>query len=112
MTATRSRGLSSLALDMIEEFRSYIADRLALSLINRGQIHTNDFTITETGAVLLKDDARKTLLTAYQDRKQEEIEHPFVKEKMPIGLLLHMQAMLLARHIRGDIETYPPFVWR
>ena len=105
-------GRPSLALDMIEEFRSYIADRLALSLINRGQIQSNDFIVTETGAVLLKDDARKTLITAYQNRKQEEIEHPVVKEKMPIGLLWHMQAMLLARHIRGDIETYPPFVWR
>ena len=105
-------GRPSLALDMIEEFRSFIADRLALSLINRGQIHSNDFTVSETGAVILKDDARKTLLTAYQERKQEEIEHPFVKEKMAIGLLWHMQAMLLARFIRGDIETYPPFVWR
>jgi len=105
-------GRPSLALDMIEEFRSYIADRLALSLINRGQIQSKDFTVSETGAVLLKDDARKTLLTAYQNRKQEEIEHPFVKEKMAIGLLWHMQAMLLARHIRGDIDTYPPFVWR
>ena len=105
-------GRPSLALDLLEEFRSYIADRLALSLINRGQIQANDFTVSETGAVFLKDDARKTLLTAYQNRKQEEIEHPFVKEKMAVGLLWHMQAMLLARHIRGDIDTYPPFVWR
>ncbi|NTW56066.1 MAG: type I-C CRISPR-associated endonuclease Cas1 [Chlorobiaceae bacterium] len=105
-------GRPSLALDMLEEFRSYIADRLALSLINRGQIQAGDFTVSETGAVLLKDDARKTLITAYQRRKQEEIEHPFVKEKMAVGLLWHMQAMLLARYIRGDIDTYPPFVWR
>jgi CRISPR-associated protein Cas1 len=105
-------GRPSLALDMLEEFRSYIADRLALSLINRGQIQAGDFTVSETGAVLMKDDARKTLITAYQRRKQEEIEHPFVKEKMAVGLLWHMQSMLLARYIRGDIDTYPPFVWR
>lgn len=105
-------GRPSLALDMLEEFRSYIADRLVLSLINRGQIQANDFTISDSGAVLLKDDARKTVLTTYQKRKQEEIEHPFVKEKMAVGLLWHMQSMLLARYIRGDIEAYPPFVWR
>lgn len=105
-------GRPSLALDLLEEFRSYIADRLVLSLVNRGQIQSKDFTVSETGAVLLKDDARKTVLTAYQNRKQEEIEHPFVKEKMAVGLLWHIQAMLLARHIRGDIDTYPPFVWR
>jgi len=105
-------GRPSLALDMLEEFRSYIADRMALSLINRGQIQANDFTVSETGAVIMKDDARKTLLTAYQKRKQEEIEHPFVREKMAVGLIWHMQAMLLARYIRGDIDMYPPFVWR
>ncbi|AAM72363.1 MAG TPA: type I-C CRISPR-associated endonuclease Cas1 [Chlorobaculum sp.] len=105
-------GRPSLALDMLEEFRSYIGDRLVLSLINRGQIHAKDFDISETGAVAMKDDARKTLITAYQQRKQEEIEHPFVGEKMAVGLLWHMQAMLLARYIRGDIDMYPPFVWR
>ncbi|HCD36186.1 MAG TPA: type I-C CRISPR-associated endonuclease Cas1 [Chlorobium sp.] len=105
-------GRPSLALDVLEEFRSYIADRLTLSLINRGQIQANDFTISETGAIKLNDDARKTVLTAYQQRKQEEIEHPFIKEKMAIGLLWHMQAMLLARFIRGELDTYPPFVWR
>ena len=105
-------GRPSLALDMLEEFRSYICDRLVLSLINRGQIHAKDFEVSETGAVLMNDDARKTVLTAYQQRKQEEIEHPFVGEKMAVGLLWHMQAMLLARYIRGDIDTYPPFVWR
>jgi CRISP-associated protein Cas1 len=105
-------GRPSLALDMLEEFRSYIGDRLVLSLINRGQVQARDFEISETGAVMMKDDARKTLITAYQQRKQEEIEHPFVGEKMATGLLWHMQAMLLARFIRGDIDTYPPFVWR
>lgn len=105
-------GRPSLALDMLEEFRSYIGDRLVLSLINRGQIHARDFEISDTGAVLMNDDARKTIITAYQQRKQEELEHPFVGEKMAVGLLWHMQAMLLARYIRGDIDTYPPFVWR
>lgn len=105
-------GRPSLALDMLEEFRSYIGDRLVLSLINRGQVQPKDFEISETGAVFMKDDARKTVITAYQQRKQDEIEHPFVGEKMAAGLLWHMQAMLLARYIRGDIDTYPPFVWR
>ncbi len=85
---------------MLEEFRSYICDRLVLSLINRGQIHAKDFEISETGAVLMNEEARKTVLTAYQQRKQEEIEHPFVGEKMAVGLLWHMQAMLLARYVR------------
>ena len=105
-------GRPSLALDMLEEFRSYIGDRLVLSLINRGQIHSRDFDVSETGAVVMSDDSRKMLITAYQQRKQEEIEHPFVGEKMAVGLLWHMQAMLLARYIRGDIDAYPPFVWR
>lgn len=105
-------GRPSLALDMLEEFRSYIGDRLVLSLINRGQVQAKDFEVSETGAVVMKDDARKTVITVYQQRKQEEIVHPFVGEKMPAGLLWHMQAMLLARYIRGDIDTYPPFVWR
>jgi CRISPR-associated protein Cas1 len=105
-------GRPSLALDMLEEFRSYMADRLALSLINRGQIKAKDFDVSETGAVIMKDDTRKTVITAYQQRKQDEIEHPFVGEKMAVGLLWHMQAMLLSRYIRGDIDAYPPFVWR
>ncbi|NTU54606.1 MAG: type I-C CRISPR-associated endonuclease Cas1 [Chlorobiaceae bacterium] len=105
-------GRPSLALDMLEEFRSYIGDRLVLSLINRGQVQAKDFDVSETGAVVMKDDTRKTVITAYQQRKQEEIEHPFVGEKMAVGLLWYMQAMLLARFIRGDIETYPPFFWR
>ncbi|ARM31059.1 type I-C CRISPR-associated endonuclease Cas1c [Prosthecochloris sp. HL-130-GSB] len=104
-------GRPSLALDMLEEFRSYVADRLTLTLINRGQVKPGDFEIAESGAVLLKDDARKEILVAYQNRKSEEIMHPFLAEKMPVGLLWHMQALLLARYIRGDIEAYPPFVW-
>lgn len=104
-------GRPSLALDMLEEFRAFIADRLTLTMINRAQVKSNDFDVSESGAVLLKDDARKEILVAYQNRKSEEIMHPFLKEKMPVGLLWHMQALLLARFIRGDIDAYPPFVW-
>jgi CRISPR-associated protein Cas1 len=105
-------GRPGLALDLMEEFRSFLADRLALSLINRQQMTKKDFKKSETGAVLMTDDARKELLTAYQKRKQEEIMHPYLKETLPIGILFHVQAMLLARYLRGDIDAYPAFVWR
>jgi len=96
----------------MEEFRAPYADRFALALINRQQIRPEHFRITESGAVLLTDDGRKDVLTAWQKRKQEEIEHSFLEEKIPIGLLLHAQALLLARHLRGDLDAYPPFEWR
>jgi len=105
-------GRPSLALDLIEEFRAFVADRLVLSLLNRKQIQAKDFDITESGAVLLKDKSRKAVLAAYQKRKQDVITHPFLEEKTTIGLLLHLQARLLARYLRGDIDAYPPFVWR
>ncbi len=105
-------GRMSLALDLMEEFRPVLADRLALSLINLCQVRKNGFKITESGAVVMDDDARKTLLTEYQKRKQVEIEHPFLKEKLPFGMLLFSQAQLLSRHLRGDLEDYPPFLWR
>ena len=105
-------GRSSLAQDILEEFRAWFVDRLALSLINKRQIKASDFTDGVSGAVTIKDEARKTLLQAFQERKQEEIQHPFIEEKTPIGLLPHIQAMLLARHLRGDLETYPPFIWK
>ena len=105
-------GRPSLALDLMEEFRPFLADRLALSLINRQQLTANDFQTTADGAVLMRDDARKTILIAWQKRKQEEITHPFTGDKMPIGILFHMQALLLARHLRGDLEAYPPFIWK
>jgi CRISPR-associated protein Cas1 len=105
-------GRAGLALDLIEEFRAPLADRIALTLINRQQIQPQHFRTTETGAVLFTDDGRKEILTAWQKRKQEEIEHPFLGEKIPIGLLLHSQALLLARHLRGDLDAYPPFEWR
>ncbi len=105
-------GRPGLALDLIEEFRSFIVDRLVLSLINRRQISVTDFVVTESGAVLLKDQPRKNVLAAFQARKQDTITHPLLGEKTTIGLLVHLQARLLARHLRGDIDGYPPFIWR
>jgi CRISPR-associated protein Cas1 len=105
-------GRDGLALDLQEEFRAPFADRLALSLVNRQQIRPEHFRNVENGAVLLTDDGRKEVLTAWQKRKQDEIDHPFLGEKIPIGLLLHAQALLLARHLRGDLDAYPPFEWR
>ncbi len=105
-------GRPSLALDLMEEFRPFIADRLALSLINLTQIQKKGFRILETGAVLMDDETRKAVLVAYQKRKQDEIMHPFIEEKVTIGLLFHVQALLMARHIRGDLDGYPPFIWK
>lgn len=102
-------GRPSLALDVMEEFRAYMGDRIMLNLINLKQVSIKDFEIRESGEVRMSDDARKALLSAYQKRKQEEITHPFLGDKMTIGLLPHIQAQLLARYIRGDIENYPPF---
>lgn len=102
-------GRPSLALDLMEEFRAYLGDRIMLNLINLKQVTKDDFEIRESGEVRMSDDARKTVITAYQKRKQEEITHPFLGEKMTIGLLPHIQAQLLARYIRGDIREYPPF---
>lgn len=105
-------GRSGLALDMMEEFRPYLADRLALSLVNRQQVKAKGFTQTESGAVMMDDDTRKEVLIAWQKRKQEEILHPFTGEKMAVGLLLHVQAMLMARFLRGELDGYPPFFWK
>lgn len=105
-------GRPSLALDLMEEFRPFIADRLALSLVNLRQVQARDFRATESGGVVMEDDARKTLLIAYQKRKQEEIQHPFLEETMPVGLLVHAQSLLLARFLRGDTDAYPPFFWK
>lgn len=105
-------GRPGLALDLIEEFRAFLVDRLTLSLINRRQIQPDDFEFTDSGAVLLKEKPRKTVLAAYQQRKQETITHPFLNEKTTVGLLIHLQARLLARHLRGDSDAYPPFLWR
>jgi len=105
-------GRPGLALDLMEEFRPCIADRLVLSLINLRQVRVGGFRQTESGAVRMDDDTRKTVLLAYQRRKQDVITHPFLKEKMPIGLLFHIQALLMARHVRGDLDGYPVFCWQ
>ena len=105
-------GRPSLALDLAEEFRPLLGERLALSLINRKQLNERDFQTFDNGAVLLKEESRKTVLIAYQERKREQLQHAFLGEKVEIGLLPHIQAQLLARHFRGDIDAYPPFLWQ
>lgn len=105
-------GRASLALDLMEELRSVLADRLVLTLINRGQVKANDFTIDEGGAVFLTEDGRKAVLVAWQDRKKRDLRHPFLGETMPMGLVPHIQALLLSRHLRGDLDGYPPFIWK
>ncbi len=105
-------GRPGLALDLMEEFRPWLADRLAAALINRNQIGVDDFETVESGAVMLGEEGRKALLTAYQNRKQEEIHHPFLDEKVTIGSLFFAQALLFARFVRGEIDAYPPFMPR
>jgi CRISPR-associated protein Cas1 len=105
-------GRLGLALDLMEEFRPFLADRLALSLINLHRVKKKNFKKTQSGAVLMDDESRKTVLIAYQKRKQDEILHPFLKERISIGLLPYMQSLLLARFLRGDLDGYPPFIWR
>lgn len=104
-------GRASLALDLLEEFRPW-ADRLALSLVNRMQVKTGDFAVREGGAVLLEGDARKAVVVAYQERKQEELTHPLLAESVPLGVVPLVQARLLARHLRGEAPQYPPFTPR
>ncbi|UTO05699.1 type I-C CRISPR-associated endonuclease Cas1c [Moraxella sp. FZLJ2107] len=105
-------GRDSLAQDILEEFRAWWVDRLVLTLVNRGQLKLDDFTTEAGGAVNLKPDARKLVFQALQAKKQEKIIHPYLKEEVEIGLLPHIQAMLLARHLRGDLVHYPPFLMR
>jgi len=105
-------GRPGLALDIMEEFRPIIADRLVLSLINRRQVNAVGFKKASNGAVMMTDETRKTILTEYQNRKQEVVMHQFVEETVPIGLLFYIQANLMARFIRGDIDGYPPYFWR
>lgn len=104
-------GRAGLALDLMEEFRP-MADRLALSLVNLGQLQAGDFVFSDSGAVRMSDAARKTLLVAYQKRKQEEMVHPFVDERMSLGLFFHMQALLFARMLRDELDGYPPVIWK
>lgn len=105
-------GRCSLALDLMEELRSFLADRFVLSVINNRILDGKDFETRENGAVSLKDDARRRFLSEWQKRKKEEITHPYLKEKLPWGLVPYVQAQLLARYIRGDLDGYPPFLWK
>lgn len=104
-------GRTGLALDMMEELRPHLADRLVLSLINRRQVSASGFKIEDGGRVMMNDKTRRTVLKEWQDRKQKETRHRFLEEKIPTGLIPHAQALLLARHIRGDLDAYPAFVW-
>ena len=104
-------GRPSLALDLMEELRAPLVDRLALSLVNRRQLRAGDFVTAESGAVSLTDDARRTVITAWQDRKRVERLHPFLRENVPFGLVPWVQALLLTRHLRGDLDAYPPWFW-
>ncbi len=105
-------GRAGLALDLMEELRPVLADRLALSLINRGQVAADDFVVEDPGGVRLTDEARRGVLVAWQERKRDELRHPFIAEQVPFGLVPHVQAQLLARHLRGDLDGYPGFIWR
>ncbi|MBZ0163578.1 MAG: type I-C CRISPR-associated endonuclease Cas1c [Notoacmeibacter sp.] len=105
-------GRPSLALDLMEELRPVFADRLALSLVNRRQLREKDFERRDGGAVFLNAEGRRTVLAAWQERKKEERRHAFLEESAPLGLVPHLQAQLLARHLRGDLNAYPPWFWK
>lgn len=105
-------GRNSLALDLMEENRSIFVDRFVLSLINRKMVSAKGFVHTDSGAVLMDDSTRKQILQSWQERKREVITHPFLDDKIEWGLVPHVQALLLARYIRGDLEAYPPFMWK
>lgn len=105
-------GRRSLALDLMEEFRAVWADRFVLSLVNNRTVKSGSFVSKESGAVLLTDEGRKAFLSSWQERKQDELTHPFLGEKIKWGLVPYVQALLLSRHLRGDLEAYPPFFWK
>jgi CRISPR-associated protein Cas1 len=105
-------GRPSLGLDLMEELRSPFADRLVLAMLNRNQLRPNDFTVERTGGVSLTEGARRNFLASYQTRKQEEVNHAFLHQAVPWALVPHLQARLLARHLRGDLDAYPPFTLR
>lgn len=109
---TERPGRYSLALDMMEELRAVLADRFVLSLVNKRMITSKNFTQKENGAVLLDEDGRKIILTEWQNRKKETITHPFLQEKVEWGMVPYVQAMLLARFLRGDLDGYPAFLWK
>lgn len=105
-------GRTSLALDLMEELRPCMADRFVLTLINNRQVKASDFLYMENGAVLLTDDGRKTFLKSWQEKKKETLTHPYLGEKLPWGMIPYVQALLLARYLRGDLDAYPPFLWK
>ncbi|CCQ74037.1 type I-C CRISPR-associated endonuclease Cas1c [Magnetospira sp. QH-2] len=105
-------GRPGLALDLMEEFRAVIADRLALSLVNRGQVRGKGFKVLDGGGVVMDDATRRTVIEAWQERKKDERRHPFLDEPATLGLFWHWQALLLKRHLRGDLDGYPPCLWR
>lgn len=105
-------GRTSLALDLMEELRPCMVDRFVLTLINNRQIKRSDFLYMESGAVLMTDGGRKTFLTHWQEKKKETLTHPYLGEKLPWGMIPHLQALLLARYLRGDLDAYPPFLWK
>ena len=105
-------GRRSLALDLMEELRPCIADRFVLTLVNNRMMDPADFELSDSGAVFLTDQGRKKFLKAWQERKKETLTHPYLQEKLPWGLVPYMQALVLARHIRGDLDAYPPFLWK
>lgn len=105
-------GRTSLALDLLEELRPCVADRFVLTLINNRVVTGKDFSAQENGAVLLSDEGRKRVQKEWQTKKQEKITHPFLKEKLEWGLVPYVQALLLARYLRGDLDGYPPFLWK
>ena len=105
-------GRLSLALDLIEEFRSFFADRLVLSLINRNEISADQFEKTASGAVVMNEEAKKILISAYQEKKKSVLTHPYLEKKMHLAILFHTQARLLARYIRGDMDGYPVYIWK
>jgi CRISPR-associated protein Cas1 len=105
-------GRPSLALDLMEELRAALADRLVLTLINRRQVQGSGFADQDGGGILMDDETRKQVVSAWQLRKQDEIEHPYLKERVPVGLVPYVQALLLARYVRGGLDAYPAFFWR
>ena len=105
-------GRCSLALDLVEEFRAVLCDRFVLTVINKRIVNENDFYKREDGAVIMTDDGRRKFITAWQNKKQEEIKHPFINEKNEWGMIPYVQALLMARFIRGDLDCYPPFMWK
>lgn len=105
-------GRTSLALDLMEELRPSMADRFVLTLINNRQVKASDFLHMESGAILLNDDGRKTFLKRWQEKKKEVLTHPYLGEKLPWGMIPYMQALLLVRYLRGDLDAYPLFLWK